>query len=129
MKLLLALSILLSGSMTLACLPMPGFESRIENELLLSVANEYYVNLKDNSITVSEQKYDISWTYTDSGFQCHDTDMASAKFDFKTNRFGQVCFFTVEGKIISKPEAANQEAKTTITKNLTSKDCLSKPLD
>lgn len=126
MKLLLALSVLLSGNLSLACLPMPGFESRIKNELLVSVADEYYVDLMNDSFSVADQKYNIAWTYTDSGFECHDTDMASGLFTVSANRFGQTCIFTIEGTIVSKPEAANQTPKTTITKNLISKDCFSK---
>ncbi len=126
MKLLLILSLVFSSVSALACLPIPGFESRVKNELLLDVANEYGVDLSSDKFTVENQKYQTAWTYTDSGFQCHDTDIASGTFKLNTKTFGQLCFYTVEAKIVSKPEAANQPAKSTITKELISKDCLSK---
>lgn len=61
-----------------ACLPDPNTFVRVKNNMITEVANRYGFDLLKAKIEIENYKHDMQWQFTDSGYECHDTDIVSA---------------------------------------------------
>ena len=64
-----------------ACMPAPGQEVRIKNEILTAVANKYLADISESDIRIHSLKHKYKWQFRDAGYQCHDTDILDAKIN------------------------------------------------
>ncbi len=111
---LLMITALISSTTAMACLPMPGSESPLANRLLVAVANKYQVNLLETKVDVKKYAHEMSWKFSDSGIDCHDTDKFSAQITLSYKDKwdqGSNCETKVQASLVSSPEVKDGEYK------------------
>lgn len=77
MKILIIILTLVSSLRAFACLPFPGNDTKLKNDLVLAVSNQYYADVLNSEIKLQNYKHSYEWKFTDAGFMCHDTDIIS----------------------------------------------------
>lgn len=128
MKSLIVVAVCLLGSgPALACSLHPGHFTKFKNNLIAEIANHYYADLTQSKIKVKDYQHKFAWKFRDSGWECHDTDIAHIELTLSyTHIFSErACTVDVIADRIVGPEVAGGEVKTkTDIQEIDRPDCL-----
>lgn len=98
-----------------ACQPDFSSLSRLKNLVIFEAANKAAADLSVAKIVLANYEHNFGWTFSDSAFECHDSDEISGEVTLSNfphiGNPSRICESVIRVKMTRVPKKKNQKAK------------------